>query len=319
MKKILKWILIAIVILLILGIVFIVGSSYFEHRKLVEEEKSEYPPPGMLVDVNDDGDKLHVYAEGEGDKTLVFMSGFGTASPLYDFKVLYEKLAEDYRIAVIERAGYGWSDISSSPRDIDTVLEETRKALQLAGEKPPYALFPHSLAGLEAIHWANLYPEEVGTIIGLDPLIPEYQLKTEEESSTSLLIDFLMGTGLVRNQPDVFDNNFHAMKKGHLTEEEAQIARTLFYRRVQTSNMKDEADMVETNAKTVSEKGKPDLAFNVFISNENEDEFWEESLRSYAKATNGEYFVLDAEHYIHLDETELIAEKSKELIEGRIK
>ncbi|WP_027338927.1 hypothetical protein [Halonatronum saccharophilum] len=105
------------------------------------------------------------------------------------------------------------------------------------------------------------------------------------------------------------------MKKGHLTEEEAKVARTIFYRRVQTSNMKEELNMVKTNAKTVFDSGKTDLPFHIFISNENEDELWEESLVSYAKATAGEYFILDAGHYIHLDYPELIAEKSKELIE----
>jgi len=75
------------------------------------------------VYINDDGNKLHVYTKGEGDTTLVFMSGLGTSSPVYDFKVLYNKLSNDYRIAVVERAGYGWSDISSSSRDIDTVVE----------------------------------------------------------------------------------------------------------------------------------------------------------------------------------------------------
>ncbi|WP_241078220.1 alpha/beta fold hydrolase [Natranaerofaba carboxydovora] len=119
--------------MLIVVAAFIVESSYVEHKELIEQEKEEYPAPGTLVDINDDGDKLHVYGKGEGDTTLVFMSGLGTSSPVYGFKVLYNKLSNDYRIAVVERAGYGWSDISSSPRDIDTVLEETRAALELSG------------------------------------------------------------------------------------------------------------------------------------------------------------------------------------------
>ncbi len=318
MKKVIKWTLIVIPILLILGIVFIVGSSYFEHRKLVEEEKAEYPAPGVLVDVNDDGQKLHIYTEGEGDETLVFMSGFGTASPLYDFKVLYEKLSDDYRIAVVERAGYGWSDISSSPRDIDTVLEETRRALELAGESAPYVLIPHSMAGLEAAYWANLYPEEITTIIALDPLVPGYIEQIEEEPPTvSSIVTLLARSGLMRNQPDVFENNFHAMKKGNLTDEEAEVARTIFFRRVQSKNMVEEMDMVADNSQLVFEQGEIDIPFHAFISGESEEDR-EEFLTSYVNRTGGEYFILDAEHYIHQDRAELIAEKSKELIEGTI-
>src|SRR6056297_184629 len=251
-KRILKWILIALPVLLLIGITYIIGGSYFEHRKLVEQEKQAYPAPGTLVEVNDRGDKLHVYAEGDGSKTLVFMAGHGTASPMYDFKALYEELSDEYRIAVVERAGYGWSDITSSPRDIDTVLEETRRALKLAGEKPPYVLFPHSMAGLEALHWANLYPEEIKAIIALDAMVPGYIEQTEEKKSLSPIITFLARSGLIRNGPDIFENNFIAMKKGHLTEEEAEIAKTIFFRRVQTNNMREEIDMLETNSQIVS-------------------------------------------------------------------
>ena len=317
LKKIFKRILIIVALILIVLVSFIVLSSYFEHRKLIAEEKEKYPAPGKMVEVN--GTKLHVYAEGQGDQTLIFMSGLGTASPYYDFKVLFEKLSDDYRIAVVERAGYGWSEISSADRDLETVLKETRTALELAGEKAPYVLFPHSLAGLEAIYWANLYPEEITAIIGLDPLVPGVVEQSEEKPSLSPLITILTRSGLVRNQPDVFDNNFEAVKKELLTEKEAEIARTIFYRRVQTKNMWKEVDMVTANSQIVSEQGKPGIPFSAFISSRNEDQYWQDSINNYVKATNGESFILDADHYIHLDSPELIAEKSKEIIEKNIK
>ena len=317
LKKIFKRILIIVPLILIVLVSFIVLSSYFEHRKLIAEEKEKYPAPGKMVEVN--GTKLHVYAEGQGDQTLIFMSGLGTASPYYDFKVLFEKLSDDYRIAVVERAGYGWSEISSADRDLETVLKETRTALELAGEKAPYVLFPHSLAGLEAIYWANLYPEEITAIIGLDPLVPGVVEQSEEKPSLSPLITILTRSGLVRNQPDVFDNNFEAVKKELLTEKEAEIARTIFYRRVQTKNMWKEVDMVTANSQIVSEQGKPEIPFSAFISSRNEDQYWQDSINNYVKATNGESFILDADHYIHLDSPELIAEKSKEIIEKNIK
>ncbi len=314
-KKVLKWIMIGIPLLLVLFMAFIVGSSYFEHRELIGQEKEEYPAPGTLVET-DGGDALHVYAEGEGAPTLVFMSGLGTSSPVYDFKPLYDELSDDYRIVVIERAGYGWSDITSSPRDTDTVLEETRAALEVSGEEPPYVLFPHSMAGLEAIYWAHQHPEEIEAIVGLDPLVPDYHTQKGETPSTSLVIDFLMNTGLVRRDPEVFNESFPAMKKGLLSEDDAEIARTIFYRRIQTENMKNEIDALSDNAQTVSDLGKPDVPFHVFIADENEDEYWSESLASYALETGGESYILKAEHYIHLDEPGLISEKCRTLIEA---
>lgn len=315
-RRVLKWIALAIPTAFVIGVALLIGSSYLEHRTLIEQEKGEYPPPGVLVEVNDQGDKLHVYAEGKGTETLVFMSGFGTSSPFYDFKVLFEELSGDYRVAVVERAGYGWSDISSSPRDIDTVLRETRAALQIAGESAPYVLFPHSMAGLEALHWANLYPEEVQAVIGLDPVVPGYVEQTGEEPDVSAAITFLTRTGLVRNQPGVFESQFHAMQKGHLTEEDANAARTIFFRRVLTRNMWEEADTFVPNSRIVAEHGTVDVQFHAFISSENEDPRWEASIASYAEAAGGGSFVLDGHHYIHLDFPQLIADRSERIIEN---
>lgn len=315
MKRLLKWTAVAVPVLLIVAVGVVIGGSYLEHRDLVAQEKDEFPAPGVRVEVNEEGDRLHVYAEGEGAKTLVFLSGLGTPSPFYDFKVLYEELSADYRVAVVERAGYGWSDVTSSPRDIDTVLRETRTALERAGENPPYVLFPHSMAGLEAIYWATLHPEEIEAVIGLDAVVPGYVGETEDLPSLSPAITFLTRTGLVRNQPGVFENNFHAMKKGRLTEAEAQVAETIFYRRVHTPNMHAEVDALPSNARIVSDAGTPEVPFHAFISGENPEQLWRDSIASYAASTGGQHMILDGGHYIHLDYPEGIAEQSRELIE----
>lgn len=130
------------------------------------------PPLGKMVNVG--GNSMHVFSEGQGDKTLVFMSGHGTACPTLDFKPLWSLLTDKYKIAVVEKFGYGWSDITKIPRDLDTMLANTREALNLAEIIPPYVLVPHSLSGLEAVYWAQKYPQEVTAIIGLDPSVPDF-------------------------------------------------------------------------------------------------------------------------------------------------
>ncbi len=105
------------------------------------------------------------------------------------------------------------------------------------------------------------------------------------------------------------------MEKGFLTEEEAEIARTIFFRRVYTKNMWAEWKMLDSNSQTVSAQGKPQVPYHAFISADNEETWWKESIISYAEAIGGEYSILDGHHYIHLDHPDLIAEKSRELIE----
>lgn len=308
MRKIFKRLLVIVPVLLILGVGFVILSSYFEHRDLIAEEKELYPAPGRLVEV--EGGQVHIYAEGEGEDTLVFMSGLGTSSPFYDFKPLFEQLSGDNRIVVIERAGYGWSDITSTARSLEVVLGESRKALAAIGAEGPYTLIPHSLAGLEAIYWAQMYPEEVNMIIGLDPLVPAYyEQDVEQDNPLSPLITFLARTGLMRQQEDVCRNNLPVMQKAHLQGEEAEAACALFMRRVMTPNMWDEYRSLEENNQLVLTGPDLGVPFYTFISSENED-IWIDTLEDYADMS----FTLDAGHYIHLDETEFVGEKIADII-----
>jgi hypothetical protein len=58
-KQLLKWTALALPVLLIIAIGVVIGGSYHEHRRLVTEEKEAFPAPGVLVDINQEGDKLH--------------------------------------------------------------------------------------------------------------------------------------------------------------------------------------------------------------------------------------------------------------------
>lgn len=61
--------------------------------------------------------------------------------------------------------------VSNDDRDIDTVLEQTRKALMKSGNKPPYILMPHSISGIEAMYWAQKYPKEIKAIPKETPVL----------------------------------------------------------------------------------------------------------------------------------------------------
>ena len=89
------------------------------HQIMLKVEEPLRAPLGQLVEV--DGNNMSVYTEGSGDKTLVFLSGSETPSPILDFKSLFSLLSDEYRIVVVERFGYGFSDVVDKPRDIDTV------------------------------------------------------------------------------------------------------------------------------------------------------------------------------------------------------
>lgn len=199
-----------------------------------------------------DGHKMNVYVEGSGDQTLVFMSGGGTCSPILDFKSLYSKLSDKYRIVVVEKFGYGFSDVIDEERNIDTILENTRTALQEAGIEGPYVLCPHSMSGLEALYWAQNYPEEIFAIIGLDMAVPGYYESMNINIPVMKVAEWAARAGITRLIPGISESD--AIKYGTLTEQEKEIYRAVFFNRTATTTMINECKAVKENAKKVERK-----------------------------------------------------------------
>lgn len=300
MKRVLNRIL-KVVLIIIAAIVLFVIVSFVRHKICSSNEKDLLTPLGELVEVN--GHNMSVYTEGSGDKTLVFMSGGGTCSPILDFKSLYSLLSKEYKIAVVEKFGYGFSDVVDESRDIDTILSETRMALDKAGIEAPYVLCPHSLSGLEALYWAQNYPEEVEAIIGLDMAVPDYYDEMNISIPVLRLGQLGAALGITRWIPSLAESD--AIKYGTLSDEEKEIYRALFYQRTATDTMINEAGAAKDNANIVKEGGIPQVPMLLFISDGSGGTgFTEEKWRSIPKeyisgSDNAGFIELDCPHYVH--------------------
>lgn len=97
-------------------IVILIWICFGYHRYKLRKEEKLREPLGQLIDIN--GNNISIYVEGSGSKTLVFLSGSGTCSPILDFKSLYSLLSDEYRIVVVEKFGYGYSDVVDEDRNI---------------------------------------------------------------------------------------------------------------------------------------------------------------------------------------------------------
>ena len=156
-------------VLLSFLILFLVGTFIF-HRISLEKEQASLTPMGKTVLVN--GHKINVYVEGDGPETIVVLSGAGIASPILDFKNLTDSLSKKYKVVIVERAGYGYSEDSNQSRDVMEVLSETRQALSQANVTGPFIILSHSMASLESLAWQEKYPDEVKALVGLDWALP---------------------------------------------------------------------------------------------------------------------------------------------------
>ncbi|GAA0178519.1 alpha/beta hydrolase [Clostridium sediminicola] len=311
----------AIIVGVIVGLlIIIIAISFINHKIHLSKENRIFVPNGKLVEVN--GHKIHIYTEGHGMDTLVFMSGGGTCSPVLDFKSLYSLLSDKYKIVVVEKAGYGFSEISDINRDIDTILEETRIALSKSGLQAPYILFPHSMSGIEALYWAQQYPKEIKGIVGLDMALPQTY---ENYSINHFMLNigsFTSKIGITRFFPAVV-NSSSSIKYGTLTDEEKDLYRAIFYRRTLTKPMISEVNEIKTSAEKVKKNGVPDVPMLFFISNGNgtgwnKDE-WIGFQTHYIETTGSNKFIkLDCGHYIHGIEYKRIADESKQFIKDII-
>ena len=250
-------------------------------------------PNGEFVTIN--GHKIHVYRTGNvnGPK-LVFMAGSGTVSPVYDFKLLYQKLSEKFRIIVVEKFGYGYSDICEAAGDIDYLVSVQKQALDMLDEKGPFILLPHSMGGLEALRWSQLYPDDVRALIGIDMATPiSYNRWTDADvNKRKKLLTTLKKLKLYKLSTASFNDS--------LTDTEKEQLRLLQKRNAFNECYGCEADNVKKNAAIVGESDYKKIPTLLFCSNGKQTfKNWIDDQKEFAGIMNANLISYDCGHYIH--------------------
>ncbi|HCY06670.1 MAG TPA: alpha/beta hydrolase [Erysipelotrichaceae bacterium] len=309
--KLLKKIFKSLIITLSVFIILISILAVYNHIELKKEAR-QIIPNGKMVNLN--LYKVHVYTEGENKKapTLVFLSGSGTVAPVYDFKVLYSLLSDKYKIAVVEKAGYGYSDIINLKRDVNIMVNELRRALIKADINGPYILIPHSMSGLEAIYWAQKFPEEISGIIGIDMAVPSSydDFDFEKTNQMMTLANISAKLGLLRI-PYIYP-----LSELALNETEIYQQKLLMYRNALNPIYLTEGKAIYNNAQIVK-KGDPiSCPILMFLSNGKETgESWILSQKEYAKENDAKIISFDCGHYIHHYKSDEMADSIKLFIE----
>lgn len=143
-----------------------IPTDHEELKQLIEDYGTKLNVKGLNMNV------LELGAEHKGEsKTLVFMPGLGEASQPLSHKNLLDALAKKYHILVVEPFGYGLSDVSNEERTAENITEELHSALEQM-DVQEYYLVAHSLSGLYAIKYAQMYEDEVLGVIGMDTSTP---------------------------------------------------------------------------------------------------------------------------------------------------
>ena len=302
MKKLKKWCLSVISFVLL----FLVATFIF-HRISLEKEQASLTPMGKTVLVN--GHKINVYVEGDGPETIVFLSGAGIASPILDFKNVSDSLSKRYKVVIVERPGYGYSDDSNHSRDVMEVLSETRQALSQTNVTGPFIILSHSMASLESLAWQEKYPDEVKALIGLDWALPASYEDLKDNQALLTVAYWTSKIGLLRYFPESF-----YIKNPTLTETERQQYKLLAYKQLMSQAMLHESNLVKENAKKVGNSINPKIPALLLVSNGQGTSFSQLEWKNYAERfasghSNVKVVYMDAPHELyHYQSHEIVSQ-----------
>ncbi len=309
MKKIkqFSWIIFVVLILFL-------GGTFGFHQLSLQKESKLFMPIGKKVVVN--GHQMNVYIKGEGSETIVFLSGAGIASPILDFKNLTDSLSKKYKVVVVERAGYGFSEDSDQSRDVMTVLSETRQALSQAEVSGPYVILSHSMASLESLAWQEKYPDEVKALVGLDWALPASYEDLKDNQALLTVAYWSSKIGLLRYFPESF-----YIKNQTLTETERQQYKLLAYKQLMSQAMLHESRLAKENAKKVPSSINPKIPALLLVSNGEGTTFSQSEWQRYAERfasdqSNVQVVYMDAPHDLYHYQSNAIVSRIKEFLEN---
>ena len=295
-----SWIIFVVLILFL-------GGTFGFHQLSLQKESKLLMPIGKKVVVN--GHQMNVYIKGEGSETIVFLSGAGIASPILDFKNLTDSLSKKYKVVVVERAGYGYSEDSNQSRDVMEVLFETRQALSQANVIGPFIILSHSMASLESLAWQEKYPNEVKALIGLDWALPASYEDLKDNQALLTVAYWSSKIGLLRYFPESF-----YIKNPTLTETERQQYKLLAYKQLMSQAMLHESRSVKENAKKVPSSINPKIPALLLVSNGEGTTFSQSEWQHYAEKfssdqSNVQVIYMDAPHELyHYQSHEIVSQ-----------
>lgn len=284
-------------------------------------ELRRYSPEGQLYSIN--GHDMHLHGTGAGETTVVFIAGSGTPSSYTDFYALQNELQLYARTVAFDHAGFGWSEKTDVPRDIDTVSGELHELLQAAGEKAPYLLVAHSLASLEAISFAQKYPDEVEGIVLLDGGSPEFYAKESEWKAYALnrLFAGVRVTGVARalgTAGILLPFSGEDVRHKRLPDELQGVDIAMYYNHLGSPNNRSVLRHINENAQAVIEggylKGIP-----LLILSSDSGSGWEDvqkQLLHWSDQSRQETLPRSS-HYIHWSSQELVMDRIAEMLQNK--
>jgi pimeloyl-ACP methyl ester carboxylesterase len=309
-------------IALLVGLILILTCSMVYQTLTSSSDLKNHPPSGSLVNVGDH--RLHIHCTGQGSPTVIMeagMSGWST-----DWILVQPQISKTTRVCSYDRAGYGWSESGSQPRDSQQVSSELHSLLVGAEIQGKYLLVGHSLGGLFVQMYAKRYPKEIAGIVLVDSVHQAQSMRMKEnvrrkfEGDLTTLTRFssiVAPTGLLRltNQPETIIAD-------KLPRDYQNMTRAMGFQTKAYRALADEMAAFQASQLEVQRAGLlPNVPITVLSSTAVRDfppgfsanqikGLWDELQQELpSQATSAIHVIAKKSgHYIHLDQPELVIE-----------
>ena len=199
------WILIVFFALMIVHNILKLGeySNLYEgdykNLVMVDEDKMMNIKVFGATEINEKGEEIVL----EGKETIVILPGYGMQSPVIQYKAIVDQLKDEYKVAVVEYYGYGFSMNIDKERTNENIASEVKAALA-SQDIHEFILMPHSISNVYALKMIENYPSSVKAVVSLDGVSPsqykEVYFKEQiiDQSTNVKLTDVLENCGFQR-------------------------------------------------------------------------------------------------------------------------
>ncbi len=264
--------------------------------------KQENQPDDRMVDIGTH--RLRIYCTGQGSPTVVMDTGFGDASD--KLRSLQARIAQETRVCVYDRAGYGSSEPGPMPRHGRQVASELKLLLEKAGIPGPYVLVGHSSGGSNMQVFASQYPKLVAGMVLIEPpplpfilgqQFPELYQRAKQEGPNMLAMA-------------------EQARKASRLKEASLLEMLASEHEMMLSKTAQQLAAVESFGNVpliVMGAGRPQPAFG--DQAQAFQQFWIEQSRALAsKSTRGTFvLVQESGHYIYLDAPDSVLEAIRQV------
>ena len=192
MRKIGLWLIASIGVLLLTGILFEQYSRWRLEKDIYEGK--------TFAEI--DEHKIHYVKKGEGNKTVVFVSGLGSNNTIW--QETQDSIAKNAVTISYDRSGLFLSDKSEAPITNDAASKELARLLEKTNCHKPYIIVAHSMAGIYMRPFITSHAKDITGIVFVEAAHPLQMKKASPQLLKAIsappmwLIRFVVNTGIYR-------------------------------------------------------------------------------------------------------------------------